>query len=251
MGYTVAIIGLVASLVGAGISAYGQYQTGKTQEAIAAANAATQTRNAQMALMAQQAQAAMARNQAAANFQLRSQEAQARFNNAASMENKALSTDMVARENARKRAEDMARMQSQQRAAIAASGVVESSGTPLDLLVETAGIIQRDREEAAWSHEIERRTLLREAQMERLGGQFALAGATLDRNSALAEASLRGAAGRANYLSGLREAEITRLTGSAAGKAATWNAAGTLLSGIASSAGSYYNLNSQGAFRAS
>ena len=128
-------------------------------------------------------------------------------------------------------------LQGEQRAAIAASGVSESSGTPLDILAETAARIQQDQEEQHFAGEIQRRTLFSEAAMERLGGKLALAGATLDRDSGVAEAGLREAAGKAEYLAGLRTAQITRLTGKAAQSSANWQAAGTLFSGVSSAAG--------------
>lgn len=234
-----AVIGLVVGVVGAGVSAYGQYQSGKAQNAIAQFNAAQQERQSRSQLMAMQTQAALQRQQAEANFKLRGFEAEAHKNNAEAIDAQALAQDRVSRYNLVKRREDFARLQGQQRAAIAASGIVESTGTPLDLLAETAAKIQQDQEEQHYSNEVARRTLFSEAAQERLGGQLALAGATLNRDSAVAEAGLRDAAARADYLAGIRGAEITRLTGRAAQTAANYQAGATLLSGLSSAAGSY------------
>lgn len=234
-----AIAGTVAALAGAGVAAYGQYQQGKTQNAIAQFNAAQQERQAKQQMLAMQTQAALQAQQANDNFQLRAAEAAARMGNAQRIDDQALAQDSVNRFNLRKRRDEFTRMQGEQRAAIAASGVAEATGTPLDLLAETAAKIQQDQEEQHYTGEVQRRTLFAEADMERLGGKLALAGATMDRNSALAEASLRGAAAKGEYLAGLRTAEITRLTGSAAKKAANYQAGATLLSGVSSATGSY------------
>ena len=232
----------VLGLIGAGVGAYSAYESGQSQKAIANYNAQNNERNMKMQMMGVQAQSAIQKQQAEAEYAMRSAESQARMNNAISMENKVTSQDMVNRENLRKRTEMFAREQGSQRAAIAASGVVESSGTPLDLLAETAATIQRDREEQSYGNEIERRTLLREADMERLGGQLALAGATLNRNAGLAQASLTLASGRMANMAGMRESQIMRLSGAAAGRAGTMSAAGTLLSGVASAGGNYMRM---------
>lgn len=233
------IVGAIISLVGAGVSAYGQYQSGKTQNAIAQYNAQQQTNNARLQMQAMQAQARIQNAQAAANLRLRTAEANARFQNAKAKEQQALSQDAVNRVNLEKKRDDYARMQGQQRAAIAASGVVESEGSPVDLIAETAAKIQLDLHEQHAANENNRRTLFAEASMERLGGKLALAGATLDYNSAVAEAGLRSAAAQATYLSGTREAEITRLTGGAAARAGSYQAGATLLSGANTALGYY------------
>lgn len=239
MGIELGVLALVTTLVGTGISAYGSYQAGKTQNAIASMNADAQERNAKMSLMAAQAQANAQKNAAAAEFAMRSQEAKAQENNAISLENQAISQDRINRVNSQRKAQDYTRIKAEQRAGIIASGIVESSGTPLDLLAETASTMQLAQEEDFYQGEIGRRSLFREADMARLGGRLALAGATLDRSSRLAEASLTDAAGRAQYLGGIRESQITRLSGKAARTAANYQAGATLISGIGSAVGGY------------
>jgi hypothetical protein len=233
---TLLIAGTIIAVAGAGVSAYGQYQQGKSQEAISNFNASQQERQAQVAMLTMQTQAAQQRQQAEQNFQLRNAEAQARLNNARAIEQQATTQDAINRQNLQKRREDFAQMQGTQRAAIAASGVSEASGTPLDLLAETAAKIQIDAEEQHYAGEVQRRTLFSEAAQERLGGKLALAGATLDRDSAVAEAGLRDSAAKAEFLAGMRGAEISRLTGSAARTQSNYSAAATLFSGVSSAA---------------
>lgn len=236
------IAGAVAGIAGAGYGAYSSYQQGKTADAMAQYNAHQQERNAKMQLMSLQAQAAAQKRMAEANFRIKSTEAQARFNNATSIENAVEGQSRGVRQNIKRKASEYERFQGTQRAAIAKSGLVESTGTPLDILAETASTIQLEREDALYADELNRRSLFREAELERLGGKLALAGASLDRSSEIASAGLRSASAQAEYRSGIRQAEITRLTGAAQKQAYQGQAWGTLLSGIGSAAGTYASI---------
>lgn len=238
-----AIASIVVSAVGAGVSAYGQSQSAKMQTSIADFNAKQQESNSRTQLLSMQVQSALKEQETQANFALRSSEASARLSNAKGIENQALTQDAIDRLNASKRREDFSRMQGQQRAQIAASGVVESTGTPLDLLAETAAKIQQDASEQQYHSELQRRTLFSEASQERLGGQLALTGATLNRNSGLAAAALNANTAQAQYLAGIRGAEITRLTGGAQAQALRYQSAATLFSGVSNAASSSYNLS--------
>ena len=236
---SIAITTAVIAIVGAGVSAYGQYTQGKSQDAIAQFNALNQEKQARAELLSVQTQAALQRQEAETNFKLRQAEANARNNNADALENQAVQQDGVNRINLDKRREAYQRTQSAQRASLAASGAAESVGTPLDILAETAAKIQTDLEEQNYATEIQRWTLLEEASRERFGGKLALAGATLDKDSGLAAAALGDASARSGFLADLRGAELTRLTGKAAARASRYDAAGTLLSGAGSAAGAY------------
>jgi hypothetical protein len=227
------------ALVGAGTAAYGSAQQGKSAQLLANYNAYQQERNTRMQLSQVQAQVEAQRNAANAEFALRQQEAQARFNNAKTIENQVAGQSAAARVTAQRKTEEYARFVGSQRAAIASSGIVESSGTPLDLLAETAQKIQLEREDSLYADELNRREMFREADLERLGGQLALAGATLDRSSSIMGANLAGAAGQAEYRSGLRRAEIMRLTGQA-DRAAANNQA--LAQGIGGLTGAYRSI---------
>lgn len=235
----IGIAGLVIGAAGAGYSAYGQEQQAKAQNAINQFNALQQEKQAKLQLSSMQTQAALQKQQAEANFKLRSAESQARLNNADAIDDQALAQDAINRVNLRKRREDFASMQAGHRASIAASGVAESVGTPLDLLAETAAKIQLDQEEQLWAGEAQRRTLFSEAATERLGGRLALAGATLDRDSGVATAALKSVAGKAEYQGNMRAAEITKLTGSAAEVGSQYKVAATLFGGVTDAAAGY------------
>jgi hypothetical protein len=138
----------------------------------------------------------------------------------------------AARESIRRASGERERLQGTQRAVIGHSGFTES-GSPLDVLAETAGAIQLEREDAQHADELNRRGLFRDAQLERYGGNMILAGATMDRSIALAEAGLRLATGQAEYRSRLREAELARLSGGAEQQSYNSAARTSLFGGIA------------------
>lgn len=234
---SIAITTAVIAIVGAGVSAYGQYTQGKSQNAIAQFNALNQEKQAKANLLSMQTQAALQKQEAETNFKLRQAEANARNNNADAIEKQVVQQDGVNRINLEKRREEYRRTQSAQRASLAASGAAESVGTPLDILAETAAKIQTDLEEQNYASEIQRWALLGEAGRERFGGKLALAGATLDKYSGLAAAALGDASAKSGFFADIRGAELTRLTGKAAQKAANYQAAGTLLSGVGSAVG--------------
>jgi hypothetical protein len=240
---TVAYIAVAATAIGAGVSAYGSYQSGKAQQAISNFNAAQKEREAKTQLLSMQTQAALQEEQARANFKLRSMESDAKNSNAKAIEDQALQQDAINRVNLSKRRDEFSRLQGQQRASIAASGAAESSGTPLDLLAETAAKIQQDQEEQHFAGEVQRRTLFSEAAQERLGGKLALAGATLDRNSAIAAAGLRANSGKAEELAAMRGAEIMRISGAAARTAGNYQAGATLISGLGDAGKSYAKIS--------
>jgi hypothetical protein len=231
--------GAVAGIAGAGISAYSSYQQGKTANAIANYNAHQQELNAKMQLMSIQAQAEAQKRMAEAQFKMRSAEAQARFNNATSIENLVEPQSRNVRENIRRRGMEHDRALGTTRANIAKSGIVESSGTPLDIVANLVETMHLEKADMLYEDELSRRNLFREAELERFGGKMALAGATLDKGSSLAAAGLNAAGGRMQYASKMREAEITRLSGGAQQKAYHGQAIGTLFSGVSSAAGSF------------
>lgn len=248
---TLLIASLVTTAIGAGVSAYGQYQAGKTQSAISNYNALQRDKQARMEMLAMQAQARASERQAdltraaaEGNFALAQSEANARFQNASQIENNALNEDKINRRNIRDKRADFNALTGEQRASIAQSGVIETSGTPLDILAETAGKIQQEQESMLFENEQSRRTLFREADLERFGGEMGLAGASLDRSSSLAQASLmddearlRDFSAKAAYQSGRAEADIMRMTGRANRRASNIAVGTTIFSGLGSMLG--------------
>lgn len=218
------------SAVGAGVSFIGGMQQAKAAEAISAQNAAIQQQNANMQAQSLRAQAELQRIQALANSRLRQAEAGSQYANADAMRQRAAVQEQINAENLRKQREQGQRLMATQRARFASAGVVESTGSPLSLLAETAGIIQRDLGERQYQNELQLSGLYQEAALERLGGEYALAGATLDKSSALSAARLTDASATATLLTGQRQAEITRLSGQSQASGLRIGAFGNLLS---------------------
>ncbi len=236
------------SAVGAGVSFIGGMQQAKAAEAISAQNASIQQQNAAMQAQSLRAQAELQRIQATANARLRGTEAAAQFGNAEAMKQRAAVQEQINAANLRKQREEGQRLTATQRARFAAAGVVESTGSPLSLLAETAGIIQRDLGERQYQNELALSGLYQEAALERLGGEYALAGATLDKSSALSQARLTDASATATLLTGQRQAEITRLAGASQASGLRTGAFGNLLSAGAGLYGQARQLQQLGAY---
>lgn len=191
-----AITSLVLAGVGAGLSAYGQIQQGKTAKAIGNYNAAINDQNAQ-------------------------ETANTAAYNAALAEQDALQVEMDARENiVRKRAENK-RYQGAQRARFAKAGVTEE-GSPLEVMAETAALLEMD------AQEINRQASINAARI-RSGGAETLRQGKFASNQYKAQAGL------------------DRTYGAAASQASKIGAASTLLSGAGKIAGSAYTFRQQGA----
>lgn len=221
---------MAAMAIGGGISAYGQIQAGKTAASIAEYNARSQAKAAADQAMGLQIEAANRTREAEANYQLRSIEAQSRLNNAVSLENYAegvMRTSRAADASARIENERAAATQQKQ---LADSGALTTSGTPLSLLADMAHDMQRDSENRHWETNNEVTNIFREAESERLGGKIALAGATLDRSSALSVARLTKASARGVLARGSAQAGITRAEGAAARYSSRIGAASTIFS---------------------
>lgn len=241
-------IAMIASAVGTGVSFIGAMQQAKASEGIANANAAIQQQNAAMQAATLRAQAEIERNQASANLKARQAEAGARFGNAAAMRDRAKAQEEINARNLRLRREAGQRLSATQRARFAAAGISDSTGSPLSLLAETEGIIQRDLKEQQYHNELALSGLYQEAAMERLGGEYALAGATLDYDVSKTQARLRDASATASLLAGNREAAVTRLAGASQASGYRFGAAGSLLGGVTGRVDQYYRLKQYGAF---
>jgi hypothetical protein len=236
---------LAVGAVGGGISAYNSYQQGKTAQRIAQFNHAAQMKNAQMQqrmgiaqMQAGLAQSRVMESMARINQALASSEANARIANAEQMRKNAEAQTGFDRENIRRERENFARLTARQRATIAGSGIVES-GSPLELLADTAGEMQQALNEQHLQSDIGRRKAFAEAGMEEFGGRLALAGAQADYAGNIAEAGfartaaqLDGAAARAGYSASRRQANIDFMSGMSTAKGLKTGAWGSLLSTV-------------------
>jgi hypothetical protein len=233
-----AVVGAGAGIA-SGIISYNSAQAqAKATSQIAAYNAHQQEFNAKIQLMGMQAQALLQKRQAEAQFRMRQIEAQGRFNNAISIENTVEGQSRSARESIRRKSLESDSAMATARANIAKSNLVESTGSPVAILMEIARQDMMTRESMRYQDQLNRDSLFREAELERFGGKMALAGATLDRNSEVAGAGLQAAAAQAAYQSKLRDAEIIRLSGAAQSQAFKGQAWGSLISGFGNAASS-------------
>lgn len=164
---TIAVIGLVMSAVGIGMSTISANNAAKSQEQLALLNAQAQTQaiRQQGRLQSMQAQvnaALAAKDAAAANAAAESLEAQARTVGASG------------RENTRRQRAEFAVFLARQRASIAKSGVVDTTGSPLALLEDTARESQRAAEDTLFEVENTRRSLFADATAQRNNGVAAM-----------------------------------------------------------------------------
>lgn len=238
----------IATLVGTGISVVSQISQAKTQEKIARFNAQIEQGNARLqmlsqmgALQQQRAQSALALKQAEINFQMAQAEAGARDANAMRIRQAADARAASSREAIRRKRLDHARFMATQRAKIAASGVVDSTGSPLELLAETAGQMQLAVEEMHQEANIDLTEARNEATMENFGANLMRAGAGGQMAIERAAAGLRtasyglDAARIKTQFRADRTASSYKLFGAQANtKGAYAAAAGTLLSGVGS-----------------
>lgn len=242
---TAATLGIV-SLVGAGVSAASQWSQAKAQERIAKFNFAVEQSNARLAMLSQlgaiqqqRAASAVALRQAEINFALAQSEAAARDANAARIRQAADARAAGSREEIRRKQIEFAKFKAMQRARIAGSGVVESTGSPLEMLAETAGQMQLAVEEMHAQANIDRSTAYNEAEMESFGARLMRAGASSQFAISQASEKLRGnafrmeeSAARSRASQAGAMAEINRMVAGSNASGQKMAAVGTLFTGI-------------------
>lgn len=239
MGVDPATIGLVvglASVAASGAGAVAQYSSSRAaarnQEAIANFNARIQSQNALHEMR-------VAQLEAGANARFLQGQAAAQQANALTLRRTADAEAAQAREQSRRTRMDNARFQALQRARIARSGVLET-GSPLDILAETAGVMELALQDAHYEANLKLTKGYRQAQLEEYGAGQTLFDAGMKQ--------LEGEAAGVKYRMDLRQAEIARLTGLAQAGAMKSMAGANLLSGLSETGTSAYTLYRGGAF---
>ncbi len=159
------ILGVIAA-AGAGLQYSASVSAAKTNETLSLANAQSAT---QAARNQGQMQAAQAQLQAIQDG--KGQEAA--YANAAGIRQSTEADSRRAQENIRRSRQDFARAMSRQRAAVAARGVVDTTGSPLELLVKASEDEQLYEEEQRYADEISRRQGFRAADLEHVRGDTA------------------------------------------------------------------------------
>lgn len=240
----------ILTVVGTGISAWSQYSAGQAQSRIANFNFAVESANARLnllsqraALSQQRAQNEMAMRQAAIARQAAESEAVARERNAQLIRRTADAKTAASREEIRRKRLEYARFQATQRNRIAAGGVIDTSGSPLELLAETAGQMQLAVEEMHQQANLDFVDDMNRAELEDYGARSLRAGAAAQFGVEAAAAKIResgfatdAARIRSGYRADLASANIGRMVAFNNASGQKMAAAGTLLSGV----GSYY-----------
>lgn len=222
----VAIIGSVVSAVGAGVS-YSAQQS-------AAAD------NAQLALLNAQAQSQAARQagdlgamQAAINAQLAAKDAEAANANARALEAQAAIGTDISQQNIRKTREEFARLLAAQRVQAAKAGVADTTGSPLELLANTAAEEQRQADILRYEDENNRRSLFHAAAEQRNEGIMA-------QIRGLSQQS-QGASARGEALAQIAQSKLNLYSARAQSQAMRNQATGSLISSAGNIAMSSYS----------
>lgn len=221
-----AAVSAIAGGVGAGIS----YQSAKNA---AATNDAFAMANAQAASQAARNQGQMAAAQAQLQAIQQGKDQEAAYANAAGLKAKTEAESRQAQENIRRSREDFARTMAAQRAAVAARGVVDTTGSPLELLVKASEDEQLAEEEMRYSDEIARRSGFRSAALEEVRG----AGAGIDQGLSL----LSAAAAKNDAALQQSQVRLNLFSERANSTAMRNQAAAGLVSSIGSASRDFYN----------
>lgn len=220
-----AVAALVVTAVGTGISVYSQQQQAKSQAAIAEYNFNVQRRNAEI-------QQKFAEYEAEANVQMFKSQAEAQQRNADIIKQQAVAEQQTAIINAHRERQDFRRLEAIQRARIAKSGVVES-GSPLEILSETAGLAELSILENLHQSELKQIQLRREAEIQEHGAGLTMMQADY--------AKFQGASAKVGAQQARTAAQIGYLTSMADARATRTSSYGTLLTGLGSAASGYYS----------
>ena len=185
MGFTAAAIAIGAQAVGAGMNYSAQRRAAATQEQFGMLNAQAQEQAAM--LQSQQTIASLRLNRAAAIAQKVSSE-----RNAKGMRQQVEAESRVAQENIRRSRDAFSKDFGQMRAGLSESGVLASTGSPLDFLVSASEDQALIEAEMKWTDSINRNRGLRQADIEALQGRQAGLNASLFGIQMKAERSAAG-----------------------------------------------------------
>lgn len=219
---------LILGVVGTGISAYSGFQAARAGDAIALANMQNATLAARQEGQIGQMQAQMNAAQARASQD-------AAFADAENMRKRTEAETRAANENIRRSRDDFAAALAAQRSAIAAKGVLDTTGSPLELLSKSAETQALYEAEQRHQDEISRRMGYAQAASRQFEGKVQglnVAMATLEGAAAQNTAAMKASQARLDYM-GQRAANAGQRT----------QAIGSLFGGLGNAASSYYSLS--------
>lgn len=248
IGTVLGIASLVVGAAGTGLAYYSSQQAASQQQRMALLNMRAQQDAANMQARIQQAQAQFEAAQAELLARQQQTEAAAKNAYAASVRTEADNRARANQENIERSRRDAEKLKAMQLSALAKNGIVDTTGSPLDLLAETADAAHQAAAEAGLETEAERRSLFHEAASAEfdagmLGINANMSRLQAARNQASGVAAL--AAGRLNA----RQAQIEGLGAVATARGARTSATAGLVQSLAGLAGTGYDYYRQGAFR--
>lgn len=220
-------IALAASAVGAGMSYSAQVKAADSQSQFSYLNAQAGAQSARLQGRQQMLQASI--QAAAAQAQARSAS-----NNATAIQEQTEAESRIAQENIRRSRYEFSRTLGALRASAGDSGVLETTGSPLDFLVKASEDQQLLESEMRWQDEGNRRAGFRKAAIEKSGAsQLGLNASlfTIQGQADMAASKVAASQARMNGLAGMAEAQGMR-AGATAG----------LISGIGSTTSSAFNM---------
>lgn len=227
-------IGAVVTIATGALSAYATYRQGKANERVAMMNADLANQEARQQLMLADIQQRMASQQAEVQFAMEMQEAQAARINASAIDQERLAGEARSREEIRRQRLQAEQEVAEQRAVFASSGVVGTTGTPLQVMADTVLTLEAEAIDQQYLANVERTKQLFEADVERnrAGRIEGFAGAQRAIN--LNAAKVEGLAMRIGARNRMSQADIDRNAGRYLRKQSTLTALTQLGSGVAS-----------------
>ncbi|MDB6137611.1 MAG: hypothetical protein JWO94_683 [Verrucomicrobiaceae bacterium] len=223
----VAIGGVTVAAVGAGLSYSASQSAASQQSQLALMNAQSQTQS-----VTEQGQ--LGQMQAEINTQLAANDRRMADENASALLKEADINSSVAQQNMQKTREDFRRLQAAQRVGAAHSGVLDTTGSPYDLLLDTATKEQQQVDKQNYDAEVQRRqTLAASADASNQGVMAEISG--------LSQQS-RGAAAIGSMYQGVAQANLNYLGQQAQADATRNQATGALISSMSGSLNSAYGL---------
>lgn len=222
----IALVAVAASAAGAGISYSAQQSAAKDNAQLALLNAQAQTQAAKQA-------GQLGAMQASINAQLAQKDEDAAKANADALERQAAIGTGIAQDNIRKTREEYARMLAAQRVQAAKAGVADTTGSPLELLMQTASKEQSTADQMRYEDEVNRRGLFGGAVEQRNAGVMA-------KIQGLSQQA-QGANARGSALNQIAQAKLDLYAARAQSQAMRNQAVGGLISSTGSIASGAYS----------
>lgn len=234
------VIGTIM-VIGAVVTAVGQYRQGQANKAMAEANADIADQEAKQQLAVARMQEMLAQQQAEVDRRIALSEADAAKAQGAAKDEEARALEAQQRENNKRKQQEYARKRAFTKALFASSGIVDSTGSALAVQVEQDTAMQLEAADNFYENQVQTAKLRFEGDILRTEagrkGFAANAQFAISKNAS----RVREISARMNYRSALLQGKINRWYGGEQANIATTQAIGTGLSSMSSAAGGVSN----------